>query len=600
LNLLGEPALVAKAASGALPAHSTSYTYDAADRKWTETNDGRTVTYSYDASGNRSTTTWPDSYYVSYTYDALDRMQFVRENSLSTNELAYYTYDALSRRISLCMGAGTASCASTAWTNNVGYGYEPLDGQLNTLTHQLNATTVSFGFMRNHSYQMTTLSASDGFYLPTPASAASVSYVPNALDEYASVGGQTLTYDLNGNLLTWFPSTGQHTYTYDSENRLSSAAVAGSATPSIFYDYDALGRRISKTTGGTGVGVGGVTTGYLLDGDEEIAEYNVSAGVWSLARRYVTGPAVDDRIAHAEGSATANPTKTYYHADHQGSVIDMTDNAGNVVQRIAYDEYGNLPAGSNGNTGEQFQYAGRRYDPETGLYYYRARYYAPQLGRFLQVDPVGYRDALNLYAYVGNDPLDKTDPTGTSCVTTTDDSGSVHAQSCRIDKDRDKLVKKYGEEAVKKLENSMTSAVNKLLAHPNETDSVTVDIVDKDKKRTGQTVSAYIRAGDLANNLIKRQVGYDPDSNKILETSRFSDETMYVGGNVGKLLSWSLLDTRSWTADLEAEREKAWTHEAMHTKSVHDQLGPRDTWDQFHSEPFQQAAFRILGLDQKQ
>ena len=410
LDLLGEPYLIAKAANGTLPAHSTSYTYDGAGRTSSETNDGLPVSYAYDSSGNRSSTTWPDTYYVSYSYDALNRMQFVRENSSSTNELAYYSYDPLSRRTSLCMGAGTTSCASTAWTNNVGYGYETLDGELNALTQQLNTTTVAFGYARNHSYQITTMTASDTFYQPEPA-AASTTYVPNDLNEYGSVGGQTSTYDPNGNLLTWFPPTGQNTYAYDSENRLISAAIQGSSAPSIFYDYDALGRRITKTTGGTGVGVGGTTTGYLLDGDEEIAEYNVTGGVWSLARRYITGAAVDERIAHAEGNATSNPTKTYYHTDHHGSVIDMTDNAGNVTQRMSYDEYGNLSAGSTA-TGEQFRYAGRRYDPETGLYYYRARYYAPQLGRFLQVDPLGYGDDPNSYAYVGNDPVDKEDPTG--------------------------------------------------------------------------------------------------------------------------------------------------------------------------------------------
>ena len=150
--------------------------------------------------------------------------------------------------------------------------------------------------------------------------------------------------------------------------------------------------------------VSGVSTTYLLDGDDEIAEYSGA----TVLRHYVTGPVVDDRIAHAEGSTITNPTKTYYHVNHQGSVMAMTDGSGNVTQRIGYDEYGN----GSPLTGEQFGYAARRYDPETGLYYYRARYYAPAIGRFLQVDPVGYKDNLNLYTYVGNDPLDKLDPSG--------------------------------------------------------------------------------------------------------------------------------------------------------------------------------------------
>ena len=84
------------------------------------------------------------------------------------------------------------------------------------------------------------------------------------------------------------------------------------------------------------------------------------------------------------------------------------------------------------------------------------------------------------------------------------------------------------------------------------------------------------------------------------ETSKANEDQMYVAAQVGKLLSKSLLDMGSWTADLEAEREKAWTHEAMHTKSVHDQLALRETWEQIHDLPFQQAAFRILGLGLKQ
>ena len=129
-------------------------------------------------------------------------------------------------------------------------------------------------------------------------------------------------------------------------------------------------------------------------------------------RRFVPGPGVDQPIA----MVAADGTKTFFHADRIGNVIAMTSSAGAVVKGpYTYDPYGNCMTGSQvcGRDDDvAYRYTGRRYDPETGLYYYRARYYSPSLGRFLQTDPVGYKDDINWYAYVGNDPTDKTDPTG--------------------------------------------------------------------------------------------------------------------------------------------------------------------------------------------
>jgi RHS repeat-associated protein len=174
------------------------------------------------------------------------------------------------------------------------------------------------------------------------------------------------------------------------------------------------------------VTTGGSTTvyDYLYDGDTEIGEYT-GAPASNFIRRFVPGPAIDDVVAMiVDGGATRFPM-----VNHQGSTVDTTDtSAAKDEGPYTYDAFGNVTvSGGVQPTDYPFLFTGQRYDPETKLYYYRARYYSPTLGRFLQVDPVGYKDDLNLYAYVGNDPTNKIDPLGLSC------SGKPGERTCQID-----------------------------------------------------------------------------------------------------------------------------------------------------------------------
>jgi RHS repeat-associated protein len=197
--------------------------------------------------------------------------------------------------------------------------------------------------------------------------------------------------DPNGNLASKAEGTDNWGYEWNARNELT--RVTKNGAEQARFAYDPLGRRVEKVAAG-------VTTTYTYEGEDILRE--VRGGI---TLKYVHGDRTDEPLAKEDGSGAL----TYYHVDGLGSVVKLTNVTGAVTLTRQYDGWGNLESGANE---PGFAFTGREWDPETGLYYYRARYYSAIAGRFLSEDPIGYYGGLNLYGYVDGNPANLRDPRG--------------------------------------------------------------------------------------------------------------------------------------------------------------------------------------------
>jgi RHS repeat-associated protein len=465
-------------------ASAVTFAYDVLSRVVEETQNGKAVDGAWSAQARRTALTYPNSRQINFTYDLLERIQTIKDNGAATN-IAQYTYIGPQRVLQRQYQNGT----QLTHLDNAGVTDTGFDGLRRTVMRRDlrsdNSLIVGFGHaydrQDNKSYEAKLHSTSnselynyDSAYriidfqrgqlngtntgIVTPSATEdwtldgvgnwridAVNGVPgnravNPVNEYTNINGGPLVYDPNGNL-----TAANLGYRWDYKNRLrqvcslpanATSCTAPGAQVLATYSYDAVNRRTRKVVTNSGSFDG--TTNFYYDGWRTIEERD---GANAVVRQYVYGRDIDEPLILDPNGGP----RLFYHQNTLSSTFALTDAGGNVVEGYEYDAYGRQTVfgagfgtviGTASAVGNPYMYTGQRFDPETGLYYYRARYYDASQGRFLQRDPLGFDGGVNFYEYVLSRPTRYTDAYGLEIseqpkpdYSYADDIYKYHAQS---------------------------------------------------------------------------------------------------------------------------------------------------------------------------
>ncbi len=353
---------------------------------------GHTVQYSYDAVGNRSSITYPNNWMVSYSYDWANRLTRVAGWN---NNNTLYTYDNAGNLIltkNLPYGITTA------------YSYDNA-GRLVSLETKKSDDSIICSYQYTLDAVENKIAISANEPIEPNLAFLDVNYTYNQDNQLLTANETAFQYDENGNLIGKTEDGNTTTYAYDYDNRLIQALSPDS---NCLYEYDTFGNRTVKTKDS-------ITTRYLRDTNRKLPQVLTEADNNNITCYYIYGHGLIAKIPVQEWGPYE---PYYYHYDGLGNTVAITDESAAIVNRYAYTPFGKLAAIEE-SIPNPFRYVGKYgvVDDENGLFYMRARYYAPTIGRFISKDPIGLLGGLNLYEYTGNNPTNLIDPTGTFFIT---------------------------------------------------------------------------------------------------------------------------------------------------------------------------------------
>ncbi|HMO35659.1 MAG TPA: RHS repeat-associated core domain-containing protein, partial [Gemmatales bacterium] len=343
---------------------------------------------------------------IEYAYDVADRVKIIsRYPNLFTSlpaSSSYFTRDAVGNLTELThRNAADQVLSSYSYTYDAGR--RLMSSFINGLETNYSYNAVgelleadrSSGIDEHYSYD------SNGNRVLSHLHAH---YTTGTNNQLLTDGVYSYSYDQEGQLTTKTSlSTGEVvTYSYDHRHRLIEVTTRSASQvilSTVAYRYDALDRRIAQVTNGNTI--------FTAYNDMNVWADFAEAG--NILSRYLTGNELDQMLARHQFATGM----VWYLTDSLGSVREQISTGGLLRNRITYDSFGNVLSQTNPTFGDRFLFTGREYSAESKLYYYRARYYDPQIGRFISQDPILFKGGdVNLYRYVNNNPLSITDPTG--------------------------------------------------------------------------------------------------------------------------------------------------------------------------------------------